>query len=64
MSSNRRILRRLTIIALLSPATAQTQSALRFTLPYGRFAVGFKSVDQYGFSGSFGGDRIEPGPKQ
>src|SRR5437868_5078086 len=56
-----RIVRALTLLLAASASSAYAQSALRFTLPYGPYAVGFKAVDQYDYSRTFGGDYDETG---
>src|ERR1700760_4191708 len=49
-----RIVRIVGALFIAAGATLRAQSALRFTLPFGPYAVGFKAVDQYDYSRTFG----------
>ena len=52
----------LALVSSLTPASRlPAQSALRFTLPFGPYAVGFRSVDQYDYSRTFVGANDQDG---
>jgi len=48
------VLRAFALLFATSSSSALAQSALSFTLPYGSHAVGFKALDQYDYSRTFG----------